>query len=378
MLHSQIFLICRHIGRQENLPELIRRIAKSLSTAKGFRWEVVIFDDNSRDGTAELCQRLAEDYPARLLIRESERGLSSAVVHGMRHARGDVLWLWMQTCRIRQKRYLKWLRHLKDRSNEFVIGSRYVAGGRTDESWGFFRWLNSKVATLMARPFTRARDPMAGFFAIRRKTLMRANALNPIGYKIALELIVKCHCDNVKEIPIEFQDRQRGQSKLNLREQINYLVHIVRLLDYKFEHLTCPVKFCLVGATGIAVDLTALAVFLKLQSMPLFTSRSLAIWLAMTWNLILNRQLTFRKDRGHTWMKLYPLFCASCLGVAFASWSVSVGLSHGTAFFGMHPLLAAGCGVIAGTALNYLCNRHFTFRRDAAEPSGNVTKNLDC
>lgn len=74
---------------------------------------------------------------------------------------------------------------------QFVVGSRYAEGGVTDDNWGLFRWLNSRVATLMARPFTSISDPMSGFFAPRRATYATADFLNPIGYKIGLELMVK-------------------------------------------------------------------------------------------------------------------------------------------------------------------------------------------
>jgi dolichol-phosphate mannosyltransferase len=66
---------------------------------------------------------------------------------------------------------------------DFVVGSRYVRGGTTSDDWGALRWLNSRVATLVARPLTTVRDPMAGFFALRRLTFEQGQEFNPIGYK---------------------------------------------------------------------------------------------------------------------------------------------------------------------------------------------------
>jgi dolichol-phosphate mannosyltransferase len=114
------------------------------------------------------------------------------------------------------------------------MGSRYTTGGLTEASWGFFRWLNSRVATLLARPLTSVKDPMSGFFALSRKTFESARDLNPIGYKIGLELMVKCNLHRIEEIPIHFKDRQFGQSKLTLREQKRYLQHLCRLFIYKY------------------------------------------------------------------------------------------------------------------------------------------------
>jgi dolichol-phosphate mannosyltransferase len=113
---------------------------------------------------------------------------------------------------------------------EFSLGSRYMSGGSTAERWGIFRMLNSRIATLLARPFSgRVTDPMSGFFAIGRSTFERGQRLTPIGYKIALELIAKCRVASVKEIRIHFAERARGESKLTLREQVRYLEHLSRL-----------------------------------------------------------------------------------------------------------------------------------------------------
>ena len=119
---------------------------------------------------------------------------------------------------------------------DFVIGSRYVPGGSTDEGWGPMRWINSKVATALARPLTSLKDPMSGFFSIPKRVYEKAAPLNPIGYKIALELIVKCNCSNIREIPIHFAQRQFGESKLSLAERMNYLRHLSRLLGFKFKY----------------------------------------------------------------------------------------------------------------------------------------------
>src|SRR5688572_8465243 len=100
---------------------------------------------------------------------------------------------------------------------------------------GLLRWVNSKIATALARPLTSVKDPMSGFFAIRRTVYERAAPLSPVGYKIALELIVKCNCSMIREVPIRFAQRQFGESKLSLAERFNYLRHLSRLLRFKYR-----------------------------------------------------------------------------------------------------------------------------------------------
>jgi hypothetical protein len=134
---------------------------------------------------------------------------------------------------------------------EFAIGSRYVPGGSTAERWGPFRKLNSWVATVLARPFAgRTRDPMSGFFALRRSTFERGERLTPLGYKIGLELMCKCRVASVAEVPIHFDMRAAGESKLTLRQQFRYLEHLSRLYDFCYPRLSPIAKFLIATAFG--------------------------------------------------------------------------------------------------------------------------------
>jgi dolichol-phosphate mannosyltransferase len=151
---------------------------------------------------------------------------------------------------------------LKSGQADFVVGSRYMPGGSTENEWGFFRKLNSRVATLLARPFAgRTTDPMAGFFALPRQTYANARQLTPLGYKIALELMCKCRAKSVVEIPIHFGMRQKGQSKLNLKQQFRYLEHLSRLYDFTYPHLSPVVKFFIATAASWLVGFAAFLLF---------------------------------------------------------------------------------------------------------------------
>ena len=118
---------------------------------------------------------------------------------------------------------------------EFVLGSRYIPGGGTDDRWTVYRLLNSKFASLLARDLTSVSDPMSGFFALPRSLWERCENLSPVGYKIGLELIVKGHPRNIKEVPIHFRTRMLGESKLSLRQQLFYLNHLRSLYWYKLK-----------------------------------------------------------------------------------------------------------------------------------------------
>lgn len=87
----------------------------------------------------------------------------------------------------------------------------------------------------MSRPLVRLHDPMSGFFALRRSRFERAAPLNPVGYKIGLELMVKGDCSKPAEVPIRFATRRLGKSKLGLREQLEYMQHLTRLCRYRLS-----------------------------------------------------------------------------------------------------------------------------------------------
>jgi dolichol-phosphate mannosyltransferase len=232
----------------DNLPLLVPRISAALA---GWPHEIIIVDDNSNDGTDQVVATLRKQgHALRLIVRAGQRGLSSAVLRGLAEARGQVL-VCMDADLSHPPETLPYMIQTLVRDDvEFVIGSRYTRGGTTDGKWSWFRRLNSKAATLMARPFCQAKDPLAGYFALQRTVFERAEALNPVGYKIGLELLVKCRCTRLAELPIHFEDRRFGQSKLSLREQISYLRHLKRLADFKFGGWSQLSQFCVVGAVA--------------------------------------------------------------------------------------------------------------------------------
>ena len=224
----------------ENLPTLVRRIDEATRSAE-LDVEILIVDDDSPDDTQTVVAKLEKEYPVRLLLRKSERGLAGAVIHGMERAVGDVLVVIDADLSHPPEKIPELVSLLDDPNCDFAVGSRYVRGGTTADDWGMLRWLNSKVATLLARPFTTAQDPMAGFFALRRADFTRARPhLNPLGYKIGLELMVKCDCRHVAETPIHFAQRLNGESKLTARQQVEYLRHLLHLWHFRYRQRSQP------------------------------------------------------------------------------------------------------------------------------------------
>lgn len=218
---------------QANLARLLPVLYDELACA-GLVGEVIVVDDDSRDGTEELCSAVAESEALRLIVRRGERGLATAVLRGFAAAIGDVCVVMDADFSHPPKAIPELVAAIRTGGCDMAIGSRYVRGSAVDASWSWLRRVNSRVATLLARGLTDVADPMAGFFAIRQSTLARAAALRPIGYKIAIELIVRCDCRNVAEVPILFQDRVVGESKMSARQQWLYLRHLARLYAVRY------------------------------------------------------------------------------------------------------------------------------------------------
>ena len=215
-----------------NLEPLAERVAGALA-GRGLAWELLLVDDDSDDDTLDVAGRLARRLPLRIEVRRGKRpDLSQAVLQGIAHARYDRVVVMDADLSHPPERIPDLLAGL-DAGCDMVVGTRYAAGASTAGDWGLARVLNSRLATLLAAPLTACSDPMAGFFAVDRRALPDRAALRPVGYKIGLELMVRGRL-RVGEVPIAFDDRRRGKSKLGWRQRLDYLRHLGRLYLHVF------------------------------------------------------------------------------------------------------------------------------------------------
>ncbi|MFQ5494675.1 MAG: polyprenol monophosphomannose synthase [Phycisphaerae bacterium] len=220
-----------------NIRPLAERVFAAAAQA-GRTVELILVDDDSRDGIDEAARALATKHPVRLIVRRGERGLSGAVLAGFAEARYDRLVVLDADLQHPPELIPTLLDRLDKGDADFVVATRYGPGGGVTAGWPWWRRLASRTATLLARPLAPLSDPMSGFFALRRETWRRADHLNPIGYKIGLELYVKAGCHRPAEVPIRFDTRRAGHSKLTLAEQVRYLRHLYRLYRFKYPYRT--------------------------------------------------------------------------------------------------------------------------------------------
>lgn len=217
-----------------NLGALLKRVRRTLERLD-VAWEVVVVDDDSRDGTEEIVGAMAcEDSRVRLLVRRGERGLSGAILHGWRHSDANLLGV-MDGDGQHPAEILPELLGAVGGGRDVAIGSRYANGRRC--GWDPVRQAMSMAAIMAARPLQasslRVRDPMSGFFMVRRECIEHVD-FQTAGFKLLLEILVCGRIGSVEEIPIVFGRREAGRSKASARVAWDYVTLLARLYRARF------------------------------------------------------------------------------------------------------------------------------------------------
>ena len=209
--------------------ERLLRGLDDLFKANGFDGEIIVVDDNSPDGTGAIVDRLSSELPVRCLHRAGKLGLSSGVIEGWRFARPESVAVGAMDADFSHDINIlpRMVEALASGQYGLAIGSRYVKGGGIT-NWPAKRIITSKVACMLARPLTNVKDITSGYFLVMRKALEGVE-LDPIGFKIGLEVVAKAHYGRAIEIPYVFTDRIVGESKLNQKEIFNYLKQLRKL-----------------------------------------------------------------------------------------------------------------------------------------------------
>ena len=189
--------------------------------------EIVVVDDNSPDGTGALVDALAAKYPVRCVHRAGKLGLSSAVITGWSTCASPILGVMDADFSHDPKVIPAMLDAIRSGRCELAIGSRYIPGGGIT-NWPWRRRITSRVAIMLAMPLTRVKDITSGFFFCKR-SVIEGVELDPIGFKIGLEVIMKGNYQNATEVPYVFTDRRHGSSKLNSGEIFNYLRQLAKI-----------------------------------------------------------------------------------------------------------------------------------------------------
>lgn len=208
---------------RENIIRLIPELFEQFKSNRKHEFEVLVVDDESPDRTAEAVKELAKKLPSIHLLTGKKQGLGAAYIRGFKHAmkklNPDVL-VEMDADFSHLPGDLPRLIEQIEKGADFVIGSRYVHGGKVPKDWNFFRKANSRWGNRLARYLAgidNVADCTSGFRAIKRKTLEKVdlNRLKVRGYSFQMNLLYKAYMSGakIKEVPIDFQERTWGHTK---------------------------------------------------------------------------------------------------------------------------------------------------------------------
>ncbi|WP_370449425.1 glycosyltransferase [Legionella sp. km772] len=348
------------------IKKTIQEVFQALATTD-FTSHILVFDSCSTDNTQNIVRDLQNSYPNLHLQTEAQKtGLGSAYLQAMHYAvnelHADVV-VEFDADLSHQPRYLPEMIN-KLRSDDVVVGSRYVKGGSIPPNWGWHRKFLSVLGNLVARcALTRKyKDFTSGFRATRRSLLKEVLPKQFISnhYAYKLELLWRLHQAKAKivEYPIEFIDREQGQSKL----PANSIIDSLRVLGIlRYRELYSYFGMCAVGLVGLSIQ-CLIYNLLRLKCSPFFAAQ-IAVSIAILNNFILNNQFTFKRRVINNQLRSAAFFIAySILMIVFQSTWVQWGVEYLGAGYVKENLIVA-TGILVGSVLNYLFYSRIVWRK---------------
>ena len=372
----KLTIISPTYNEAENVGPLIERVSIALPDVDH---EIVIVDDNSPDRTWAVAEEIRKsNNHVRVIRRMHDHGLSPAVIEGFASARGEMV-ACIDADLQHDPKILRQMYEAVAEGSDVAVGSRYVPGGGTGD-WNVVRRFESWVATKMAQVLlgVQLQDPMSGYFLMRRQDFLRVQEeLDAKGFKILLEIVAKLRPNKVEEVPYTFRVRQAGESKLSGKVVAQYLGQIWRLSKLGKLYSDRFLKFALVGASGIIVNLITMALLMRTGSLRDWRVSAIASLVANFSNYVLNNSWTFA-DRVHKgWAVIRGYFSylvmstigllVSTTAYAGLTWSakrlLDSSASHAAALLLSWQFLA----IVLGTYFNYQLNKHITWPHSRSE-----------
>jgi len=359
-------LIIPTFKEAKNIPQIVEQLSRLLDSQLAGEYELIVVDDNSPDDTWKVAQELTADYPQlRVMRRIEERGLSTAVIRGWQVAQGEVLGVIDADLQHPPELLLQLWSKIQ-RGADLAVASRHVEGGGVSD-WSFIRRLLSRGAQmigliLLPGVIGRVSDPMSGYFMVRRQCLI-GRPLNPLGYKILIEVLGRGKVSWIGEVGYVFQERQAGESKVTWKQYVEYLQHLLRL-RLSLGHIGRFIRFGVVGFSGVFVDMTIFYLLREHVELGLTRSAILSTEVAILNNFLWNDLWTFSDISQHQrgWrkrLKRFLKFNVICL-VGLILNVLLVNLLFNV--FGINEYVAKLMAIAAVTVWNFWINLKLSWR----------------
>ena len=362
----KIVIILPTYNERENILLLLHALQEQFAEIP-HAMHILVVDDNSPDGTGDAVQAECAKASNLSLITGKKQGLGAAYIRGMQYALNELgadAVMEMDADFSHKPADVPRLVAALDEGADLVIGSRYVPGGKIPEDWSFLRRMNSKWGNVFARYVAgmhRVRDCTAGFRAIRASVLRRIDLgeLRVRGYAFQISLLHEAIVNHavVREVPVEFVDRKRGETKLGLSDIIEFMVNAWWI---RFERSKTFLKFLAVGASGVVVNLCSFTLLL-MAGLSKFIASPIAIEISIIANFLLNNYWTFSEretgNRVHIRGLKFNIVSVVALGVSYATFLL-LSLTDPGGIPQVHQLI----GIVPATLINYFLNSYWTFK----------------
>lgn len=371
----KIVIIIPTYNERENIGLLINRLQEEFEKIS-HQMYILVVDDNSPDGTADIVRAEKRKYDNVHLITGDKQGLGNAYIRGMGYAVNELgadVVMEMDADFSHKPEDVPRMISTLEMGFDFVIGSRYIDEGKIPEKWGFIRKMISKWGNRAARYIAglyQIRDCTAGFRAIRSSIIKRIDlaGLGVQGYVFQVALLQKAIANHarVKEIPVEFIDRKSGKSKLGISDIFEFIINIWWI---RFESSKTFIKFALVGVSGVFVNLGSFTL-LMYWGLNKFIASPISIELSIISNFVFNNFWTFRhrNNRDGFYLKglKFNIVSFIALGVSYLTFIfLSLLFPH------VMPQIHQAIGIIPATLVNYLLNSYWTYAERPDAPLNN-------
>lgn len=352
-----ITIILPILNEAQNLEPIIKKI-NSVSP----KYRIVFIDDNSQDGTLEILKRLSKRYNVGFFIRKNKRGYGSALKFGFEKIKAedsDII-ITMDADLSHDPKEIPALVKEINRGNDIVIGSRYIEGGKI-EDWPFSRKVTSKLTNRVVRFVlaTKIKDNTSGFRAYSGRIINRIkDKINSRGYSALEEILFLAIRENAKisERPIIFSNRKKGQSKARMIKEMIGLLNIT--LKLRKRDIKRFINYCIVGASGIAVNEGLLWLLTEKLGRHFLVSGAISIELSILSNFVLNDLWAFKDRRkgNYFWRMLKFNFFRILTGIV--NWGILWGLTA----LGMNYLWSNLIGIAIATVMGYALSLRWVWK----------------
>ena len=355
-------------NEEGNIENIIAQIKAEEKKQNIYNFSILVVDDNSTDQTQAIVKKVIDSSENIYLITGQKKGLGDAYKRGFLFAldtlEAVVIFQMDSDGQHEASLIPEFLKEIKA-GKDVVIGSRFIAGGSTPD-FSLLRLMISRVGNLLVRyvgGVVNIKDCTSGYRAIQSSFLrdLDLSYLSTRGYSFQSSLI----CDLawrgavISEIPIIFKSRKMGDSKLSSRDQIEFLLNIPRL---GFRNIEDFVKYCLVGFSGVVINLGIYAFLTRYYNLSEAISPLISIESAIISNFLLNNFWTFgsRSNQSRVRVRFLKFHLVSGLG-ALINYLVFLLL-----FFVLevHDIFANLTGIAFAAIVNYLINSNWTWRDD--------------